>query len=200
MSKDEKAQEQSGQEEQLTADEPKSGTKKSRKQQRQLDKLNEQVEQLTQDVQRERADFANYRRRAESDKQQTKELAKAELLADFLPVVDDLERALAHQPDDLAENAWAQGVAKVYEQLQQVLNGFGIERIAAEGEPFDPNLHEAVGYEGDGDSDSEVIIEELRAGYRLNGGVLRPTMVRVGNQASDNHDDNDKQVKEEDNG
>lgn len=179
------------------AKEQKSTDKKSKKQQREIDKLNQQVEQLTQDVQRERADFANYRRRAESDKQQTKEAAKAELLMDLLPVIDDLERALAYQPQELAENAWAQGVGKVYEQLQHTLQTLGIERIAAEGAVFDPNLHEAVGYDGESESEDEVVIEELRAGYQLNGTVLRPSMVKVGSQQSDQKDN--QQVKEEEN-
>lgn len=177
-----------------TAKEQKSTDKKSKKQQREIDKLKQQVEQLTQDVQRERADFANYRRRTESDKQQIKDSAKAELLADLLPVIDDLERALAHQPQELAENAWAQGVGKVYEQLQNTLQTLGIERILAEGGVFDPNLHEAVGYDGEGED--EVVVEELRAGYRLNGTVLRPSMVRVGSNQSDQ---DNKHKKEEEN-
>ncbi len=169
---------------------------KPKKQRREIDKLSQQVEQLTQDVQRERADFANYRRRAESEKQLAKESAKAELLTYMLPVIDDLERALSHQPKELDGNPWVEGIGKVYEQLQHTLKSLGIDRIAAKGATFDPNLHDAVGYEGDTEDQEEVVVEELRAGYMLGEDVLRPSMVRVGSSQSKQDDSNDK--KEDD--
>lgn len=174
----------------------KNEERKSKKQRREIEKLSQQVEQLTQDVQRERADFANYRRRAENEKQLAKEAAKADLLADMLPVIDDLERALSHQPKELDGDPWVQGVGKVHEQLQQTLSKLGIDKIVAEGATFDPNLHDAVGYEGESEDEEEVVVEELRAGYMLGENVLRPSMVRVGSSQEKQDDNNDK--KEED--
>lgn len=162
-----------------------------------LEALREEVEQLTNDLQRERADFANYRRRMEQDQQQAKAHATTSVVEHLLPTLDDLQRALAHAPDDLAGHPWAEGVEKVAQQLQRGLGELGLEPIEAEGQPFDPQLHEAVGYEG-GHEGSETVVEELRRGYLLNGKVLRPSLVRVGEQASETT--TNKSTKEDNDG
>lgn len=167
---------------------------RSNKQDERLQALEEQVASLTQDLQRERADFSNYRRRSEADKQQAKDYAKAELLAELLPILDDLQRALTHTPGDLADHSWAQGVSKVHENLQQKLGALGLEKIQTLGQPFDPQLHEAVGYDGN-EEGGEVITEELRSGYLLDGTVLRPAMVRVGSERSSDSQDSATNAK-----
>jgi molecular chaperone GrpE len=137
------------------------------------------IEELTADVQRMRADFENYRKRVEQDKAGLAELTKAATIMKLLPIIDTIERAIAHTPKDLAENKWAQGVVSMGKNLDKALADLGLSRIdAAPGTAFDPNLHEAVMME-EGVGEHEVIAEELRAGYRLGDQVIRPTMVKV---------------------
>lgn len=169
-------QEQSGQQQ------PRSSKRGSKREAKKVAELEQQVEDLTQDLQRERSDFANYQRRMESEKEQILSRAKSEVVTQLLPLLDDLERALSHIPDELSDNAWAQGVGKVYEQAQEKLHAMGIAKIDALHQPFDPHLHEAVEFE-DGDGGSEVVIEELRTGYMMDDTVLRPAMVKVGKSA-----------------
>jgi molecular chaperone GrpE len=126
-----------------------------------------------------RADFENYRKRVEQDKAGLAELTKAATIMKLLPIIDTIERAIAHTPKDLAENKWAQGVVSMGKNLDKALADLGLSRIdAAPGTAFDPNLHEAVMME-EGVGEHEVIAEELRAGYRLGDQVIRPTMVKV---------------------
>lgn len=148
-----------------------------------LQELEQQVASLTEDLQRERADFANYRRRSQADQQQARQQVKAELLADMLPVLDDLERALVYTPKDLQDHPWAEGIRKVHNNFRDKLRELGLEKMTTVNESFDPQLHEAVGYDDNGNTE-EVIVEELRAGYLLDGEVLRPAMVRVGSDES----------------
>lgn len=146
-------------------------------------KLQAQVEELTADLQRLRADFENYRKRVDVEKAQMADYAKAATIMKLLPVVDTIERAIAHAPAELADNAWAQGVTSLSKNLDKSLAELGLARIAAvPGTSFDPNLHEAVSMEDEG-GEHEVIAEELRAGYTLSGTVVRPSMVRVKHQA-----------------
>ena len=148
---------------------------KNKKQQ----ELEEQVSELTADLQRLRADFENYRKRVEVEKSQAKESGKTAIILKLLPVIDNIERATAHLPEDLGDNAWAQGVVKLAKNLEQSLASLDIQRINAKpGAPFDPELHEAIQME-DGEGGRELITEELQAGYKLNGAVIRPSMVKV---------------------
>ena len=144
-----------------------------------LMQLEQEVENLTTDLQRTQADFINYKRRAEEEQAQVMELAKETVIGQLLPLLDDIERALGHVPKELAKNAWAQGVVKVARQVEKFLMDLGVQAIKAEGEEFNPELHEAVGYE-DGNGEHEVVIEELRTGYKMGDRVIRPSMVKVG--------------------
>ena len=101
----------------------------------------------------------------------------------LLPVIDTIERAVTHAPADLAEDNWVKGVVGLGKNLDKSLTDLGLVRIAANpGTPFDPHLHEAVMMDEDAEGDHEVIAEELRAGYTLNGSVIRPSMVKVTRQ------------------
>lgn len=136
-------------------------------------------QELINDLQRVRADFENYRKRVDAEKAGLTELTKATTIMKLLPVVDDIERAIAHAPKALANDKWAQGVVALGKNLEKSLNDLGLKRISAKpGEPFNPDLHEAVMLE-DGEGEQEVISEELRPGYTLNGQVIRPSMVKV---------------------
>ena len=127
-------------------------------------------------LQRERADFTNYRRRAESEREQVGRWATGETLKKVLPVMDDLERALANRP---AEDAWAGGVELVYRKFQLVLEKEGLARIDAEGQVFDPNLHEAIMQEPSEKYASGTVSMVLQQGYMLGDRVLRPALVKV---------------------
>ena len=147
------------------------------------DKKQNKEQELTADLQRLRADFENYRKRIDTEKQQVQQMASAATIMKLLPVVDTIERAVAHAPAELAENKWAQGVVSVGKNLDTTLAGLGLTRVTATpGTPFDPELHEAVMMDEEAEGEHEVVAEELRAGYTLQGQVIRPSMVKVTRQ------------------
>lgn len=137
------------------------------------------INELTNDLQRTRADFENYRKNVENRVMDAKNLGERKAVNNILPIIDDIERAIAHLPEELADNAWAQSVAKMYDKLEKNLAKNGIEKINSKtGEVFNPEVHEAIQFE-DGDGETEIIVEELRIGYKLHGNVLRHSMVKV---------------------
>lgn len=149
---------------------------KSKKQQ----ELEQQVGELTQDLQRVRADFENYRKRSEQEKEIARASGRVTTISKLLPVIDNIERAIGHTPSELADNAWAQGVSKLVKNLEKSLADLNVTRIEARpGERFDPVLHEAIQFDEDAEGDHEVIAEELQAGYLLGSDVIRHSMVKV---------------------
>lgn len=149
---------------------------KSKKQ----DELEQQVAELTLDLQRTRADFENYRKRVEAEKEMARGSGRAGAILKLLPVVDNIERAIAHLPEDLKNNPWAMSVAKLSKNLEKSLADMGVERIeAAQGSVFNPDLHDAVQFDEDAEGENEVIAEELQPGYKVDGVVMRPSMVKV---------------------
>jgi molecular chaperone GrpE len=142
--------------------------------------LEQQVGELTLDLQRVRADFENYRKRTETDIANAKKTGADTMLLKLLPVIDVLERALRHTPDELADNAWVKGVSGITKKLDAVMRELEIERIEAkENEEFNPDLHHAIQIDEDSDGEKEVIAEELQAGYVRSGRVVRHSMVKV---------------------
>ncbi len=136
--------------------------------------------ELTLDLQRTRADFENYRKRTEIDKKAATEMGEARAVLKLLPVVDTIERAVVHIPDDIAEHPWVQGVGGLVKQLDKSLAGMNLKRIKADaGDMFSPDLHQAIQFDEDAEGDEEVIAEELQAGYVLNGKPIRHAMVKV---------------------
>jgi molecular chaperone GrpE len=128
--------------------------------------------------QRAQADFINYKRRSEQEKAETIQFANSVIMLSLLPILDDFERAFIAIPPSLHKMSWVDGIKLVERKLWANLEAQGLATIKALGEPFDPNLHEAVrqdrGKEG-------IVIEELQKGYKLHDRVIRPTMVVVGN-------------------
>ena len=129
--------------------------------------------------QRALADFINYKRRNEQERQDFNRFANANLILSLLPVLDDLERALSSiPPAKSAKHSWVEGIRLVERKFRAALEAQGLTPIKALGEPFDPNFHEAVrqdkGKEG-------VVVEELQKGYMIHGRLLRPSKVVVGN-------------------
>ena len=139
--------------------------------------LEQHLGELTADLQRVQADFINYRSRMEEDKARTIQGAKAATILKLLPVIDNIERAVGHVPAELADNQWAKGVSALAKNLEKSLGDLGLTRIEATGRPFDPNLHEAISAEGEGSR--ETVGDELRAGYMLDGHVVRHSLVKV---------------------
>ena len=139
---------------------------------------NEQVAQLTEALQRERADAVNLRRRHEQELQQLRSRTKASVIKDLLPIIDNFERALKHVPEELTDNDYVKGVQGVVKQFEKTLADLGVEKIKTVGEPFDPELHEAVSAE-EGEGDIELVSEELQSGYKIGDEVIRHAMVRV---------------------
>jgi molecular chaperone GrpE len=144
----------------------------------QAEDLLQQVAELTEALQRERADVINIRRRHDEQMANLKSMVKAQVAREFLPAVDNLERALKHTPKDLKDHDYVKGVQGVIKQFEKVLHDLGVIKIKTVGEPFDPRLHEAVSMEH-GEGISEVVSEELQPGYALGNEVLRHAMVKV---------------------
>lgn len=141
--------------------------------------LEKRIDELTQDLQRTRADFENYRKRVDIERAQAKEAATGATILKLLPVIDTLDRAISHTPEELKDNSWAQGIVGLRKNLDKSLDNLGLRRIeAAPGAEFNPNLHEAIQME-DGEGEKEVISEELQPGYKLGNTVLRHSMVKV---------------------
>ena len=142
--------------------------------------LEQQIGELTQDLQRQRADFENYRKRVEAEKEQAKQTGKMQAVMKLLPIIDNIDRAVAHLPVELQGNAWADGVVKLSKHLDKMVGDLSLEKIAIiPGETlFDPSLHEAIQMD-DAEGDTEVVAEELQTGWKLGDTVIRPAMVKV---------------------
>lgn len=140
--------------------------------------LEQQLAEVTDALQRERADAINIRRRHDEQITSLKSVVKANVVRDLLPVIDNFERALKHVPEELADNDYIKGVQGIVKQFEKTLSDLGVTRIETVGEPFDPRFHEAVSME-EGDGADEVVSEELQPGYTLGDEVIRHAMVRV---------------------
>src|SRR5277367_1190916 len=143
-----------------------------------LRQLQAQIQELTQALQRERADAVNLRRQHEEEITSLRAKSKAGVVRELLPVIDNFERALKHVPKELAGNDYIKGVQAVVTQFEKTLSDIGVERIKTVGEHFDPQLHEAVSME-EGDGKHEIVSEELQAGYKIGDEIIRHAMVRV---------------------
>lgn len=141
------------------------------------------VAELTLDLQRTRADFENYRKRVDAEKTAARESGQASAILKLLPVIDNIERAIAYTPEELKDNSWVQSVAGLVKHLEKSLDTLNLTRIeATPGTPFDPELHEAIQFDEDAEGEQEVVAEELQAGYMLGGHVIRHAMVKVTKQ------------------
>lgn len=153
---------------------PKKPSKKSEE----VQILEQQIADLTEALQRERADVINIRRRHDEQMASLKTMIKTQVVRELLPAIDNLERALKHAPKDIADHDYVKGVQGVVKQFEKALQDLGVTKIKTVGEPFDPRLHEAVSMDGDGGG-QEIVSEELRSGYILGDEVLRHAMVKI---------------------
>ena len=128
--------------------------------------------------QRAQADFINYKRRSEQEREETVKFANSALMFSLLSILDDWERALASIPDELANLSWVDGIRLIERKLRAVLEAQGLSPIEAVGEPFDPNLHEAA---MQGKGEEGIVVAEMQKGYKFHDRVIRPAKVVVGN-------------------
>jgi molecular chaperone GrpE len=127
--------------------------------------------------QRAEADFSNYKKRAEQEKNDTTTFANWALIFNLLPVLDDLERAVSSLPQKLANLTWVDGILLIHRKLRAVLESRGLTEIEAMGKTFDPSLHEAVAHM---EGKEGMVINEVQKGYKLKNKLLRPALVVVG--------------------
>ena len=142
-----------------------------------LAKEREKAETYHRNWQRAAADLINYKRRVEQERAEQARLANAALVINLLPVFDDLDRAVATVDSTLAGLNWVQGVVAIQRKFANLMEGMGVGEIPAEGQPFDPNLHEAVGRQP---GPENTCIHVVQKGYTLGDKVVRPAMVVVG--------------------
>jgi molecular chaperone GrpE len=143
----------------------------------QLAKAKEDAQKYLGNWQRAEADFQNYKRRVEQERDESRRYASVSLIANTLPIIDDLERALGSLDARLAGLTWFEGVALIYRKLLVLLENAGVTPIEAEGRQFDPREHEAVMHT---DGEEGKVLSEVQRGYKLHDRVLRPAMVVVG--------------------
>lgn len=129
--------------------------------------------------QRARADFANYKRRVEREQEQVYQNAAGNIIKRYLEILDDLERALKNRPKEGDGAAWAEGIELIARKFAALLEAEGVKPMQAEGQLFDPNLHEAISQEEAENFASGQVIEVVKQGYLLGDRVLRPAVVRI---------------------
>lgn len=136
------------------------------------------IVELTNDLKRMTADFANYRKRNDAERADFAKFAKADLIAKLLDVLDGYDRALATVPDDLKTQPWVEGMWLVERKLRQILEAEGLEPVESLGKPFDPYQHEAIAHI-ESDEPEGTVIDEHQKAYRLHDRVIRPALVTV---------------------
>lgn len=142
---------------------------------------NPEAEEYYAQLQRVMADFDNYRKRMTKEKEALYSIISSEIISEFLPVMDNLEKSANLKGDDETSKAWREGVELIRRQFLEVLNKLGAEEIKTVGEKFDPNLHDAVMHITDDNVGENIIVEDLRKGYRLKDRIIRHSMVKVAN-------------------
>ncbi|MCD7736198.1 MAG: nucleotide exchange factor GrpE [Lachnospiraceae bacterium] len=145
------------------------------------DKRDQQIEELTDRVQRQMAEFDNFRKRSEKEKASMFEVGAKSVLEKILPTVDNFERGFAGLDEEQKQDAFVQGMEKIYRQMLTSLEGIGVKPIEAVGQPFDPNFHNAVMHVEDEEAGENVVVEEFQKGYLYRDTVLRHSMVKVAN-------------------
>jgi len=145
------------------------------------DPRDEKIEELTDRVKRQMAEFENFRKRTEKEKSTMYEMGARDIIERILPVVDNFERGLASIPEEAKATPFADGMEKIYKQFQKTLEEAGVKAIEAVGQEFDPNFHNAVMHVDDENLGENVVAEELLKGYTYRDTVVRHSMVKVAN-------------------
>ncbi len=189
---DEKAAEEAGEEEikEEAEEEDASGTEEQDEQKepekkgffkKKKDKKDEKIEELTDMVKRQMAEFDNYRKRTEKEKASMYEIGAREVIEKILPIVDNFERGLAAVPEEEKETPFVDGMNKIYRQLLSAFEGMGVKAIESVGQEFNPDYHNAVMHVEDEEAGENVVVEEFQKGYTYKDTVIRHSMVKVAN-------------------
>lgn len=145
-----------------------------------INKLNDRIGELEIGWKRTQADFDNYRKRIEQEKIEWKKFANLDLILNILPILDNFERASKHVPTELKDNNWVQGVSFIENSLEEVLKSQGLEKINVHiGDKFDPNTSEAINCEPQKGFKTDQIFEVIESGYKLGDRVIKPVKVKV---------------------
>lgn len=179
-------------EEELMVEEPETAAEEKEEEsvtlsQTEIDELKAELEEAKNKAQenleswqRERADFSNYKKRMDRDQDLLRNRYKSDVLEKFIPVLDDLELAYQHRPQEGDAAAWAEGIELIIRKFNSVLENDGMTKISVKaGDKLDPNIHLAVSSEDSDEFGSDEIIEVLQNGYRMGEKIVRPAMVRV---------------------
>ena len=145
------------------------------------DKKDEQIEELTDKVKRQMAEFDNFRKRTEKEKSQMYDMGAKTIVEKILPVIDNFERGLAAVPEEEKDSPFADGMTKIYKQMMTVFEEMGVKAIDAVGEEFNPDYHNAVMHVEDEEAGENVVVEEFQKGYLYKDHVVRHSMVKVAN-------------------
>ena len=189
-SKEEDTEQESGTEEAENKSENKEKSEAPKKEKKGLfgkvkdnekEKLKEQVSELNDKLLRQMAEFENFRKRSEKEKDSMYENGARSVIEKLLPVVDNFERGMGTLTDEDKETAFAKGMEMIYKQLMEELDKMDVKPIDAAGKEFDPNLHNAVMHVDDESLGENVVVEELQKGYTYRGTVVRHSMVKVAN-------------------
>ena len=148
------------------------------KKKKEKDKFEQQIEDLTDRLKRNMAEFENFRKRTEKEKSSMYIIGAKDIVEKILPVVDNFERGLAQAPED---DAFADGMKMIYKQLISTLNDLGVQPIEAVGKEFDPNFHNAVMHVEDEEAGENIVVEEFQKGYTYKDFVVRHSMLKVAN-------------------
>ncbi len=169
--------------EEAAAEEPEAGKEKGSffKKKEKKDKKDEKIEELTDRVRRQMAEFDNFRKRTEKEKTQMFETGAKSIVEKILPVVDNFERGLAAVTEEEKGSPFVEGMEKIYKQMMTMLEEAGVKPIEAVGQEFDPNLHNAVMHIEDEELGENIIAEEFQKGYTYRDSVVRHSMVKVAN-------------------
>ena len=145
------------------------------------DKKDEQIEELTDRLKRQMAEFENFRKRTEKEKSQMFSMGAKSIVEKVLPVIDNFERGLLAVPEEAKEDAFVDGMNKIYKQMMSMLEEVGVKPIEAAGAEFDPEFHNAVMHIEDENLGENIVAEELQKGYMYHDTVVRHSMVKVAN-------------------
>lgn len=170
---------QKGQEPEETKDSPKKGFFGKKKEKK--DQKDAQIEELTDRLKRNMAEFDNFRKRTEKEKSAMFEIGAKDIIERILPVIDNFERGLNSMPEDAKGTSFAEGMEMIYKQLLKNLEEAGVKPIEAVGQQFDPNFHNAVMHVEDEEQGENVVVQELQKGYLYRDSVVRHSMVQVAN-------------------
>lgn len=145
------------------------------------DKKDQQIEELTDRVQRQMAEFDNFRKRSEKEKSAMYEIGAKSVIEKILLTVDNFERGFAGLTEEQKEDPFVVGMEKVYRQMMTTLEEIGVKAIEAVGNEFDPNFHNAVMHVEDEEAGENIVVEEFQKGYLYRDSVVRHSMVKVAN-------------------